>query len=241
MKTNKADMTEKLIINPIGILHSELVYRYETPRQGILAEDTGAEIWLEPHRNFEQAVKDLEGFERLWIIYWFHKSQNWKPLVKPPRQIGKKVGVFSSRSPFRPNPVGLSCVKLIRTEGLKLFISGSDILDGSPVIDIKPYLPYSDSFPDSATGWVETDLRNIFEVTFSQESLKYAENLKKEQDVNLKSYAKIQLQFDPADTSRKRINSMENELFCLDYQKWQILYRIDTIKRKVLVTEIRTK
>jgi tRNA-Thr(GGU) m(6)t(6)A37 methyltransferase TsaA len=104
---------------------------------------------LERNRNFEQALKDLEGFERIWVIYLFHLNDSWKPMVTPPRNKGKKVGVFASRSPHRPNGIGLSCVTLNRIEGLNIYISNSDILDGSPVLDIKPYLPWSDSFPDS--------------------------------------------------------------------------------------------
>jgi len=135
-------MSNYILIKPIGILHSELIQRYETPRQGVLAKGSTAVIQLNPKYNFEQAVKDLDGFDRIWIIYQFHLNKNWKPLVTPPRHTRNKVGVFATRAPYRPNQIGLSCVKLEKVEGLKIFISESDILDGSPVLDIKPFLPY---------------------------------------------------------------------------------------------------
>ena len=152
-------MNKEFVLKPIGIVESQLKQRYETPHQGVLGGKEISTIHLYPHHNFEQAVKDLEGFERIWIIYLFHLNKNWKPLVTPPRNNGKKVGVFASRAPYRPNNIGLSCVKLKKIDGLKIFISESDILDETPVLDIKPYLPYSDSFPDVNTGWVKTNIR----------------------------------------------------------------------------------
>lgn len=231
-------MNDKVILEPIGILYSEMVDKYETPHQGILESSIISEIRLNPHRNFEQAVKDLDGFDRLWIIYLFHKSMNWKPLVNPPRLLGKKVGVFASRSPHRPNQIGLSCVKLVRVEGLKILISESDILDGTPILDIKPYLPYSDSFPGSATGWVKTELQSIFSVIFDKEAEAYAIKLKNEQKVNLFSYAKIQLEFNPTDTLRKRISVEEDGKYILDYQKWHIHYNVNEKEKIVLIKAI---
>jgi len=241
MEIIQVSMSEKLNIDPIGTLHSELVHRYETPRQGILAGSRIAEIHLNPHRNYEQAVKDLEGFERLWIIYWFHKSLSWKPLVNPPRQLGTKVGVFATRSPFRPNQIGLSCVKLERVEGLRIIISESDILDGSPILDIKPYLPYSDSFPSAATGWVKSRTEEIFEVEFDTEAQNLADQIKESRGVNLFNYASVQLQFDPKNISRKRISTEDNILYKLDYQKWQMIYLVDETQRKVFVKSIAVK
>ena len=148
-------ISEKIIIEPIGIIRSNLSHRYETPRQGVLAGKEVSVIELNPKNNFEQALKYLDGFERIWVLYQFHLNKNWKPLVNPPRHTRKKVGVFATRAPYRPNHIGMSCVKLEKVDGLKIFISESDILDLFPIIDIKPYLPYSDSFPDADTGWVK--------------------------------------------------------------------------------------
>jgi tRNA-Thr(GGU) m(6)t(6)A37 methyltransferase TsaA len=209
----------------------------------MLAKGSKAIIHLNPKNNFEQAVKDLDGFDRLWIIYQFHLNKNWKPLVTPPRHTRNKVGVFATRAPYRPNQIGLSCVKLDKVDGLKIFISESDILDDSPVLDIKPYLPYSDSFPDVKTGWVKSGLENIFKVIIETKAKKIADKLYLKENVNLLSYARVQLEFNPADTSRKRItqtvkkSSKENQ-FVLAYQKWRINYTVDEKNKKVVLTNI---
>ena len=235
-------MINEILLRPIGTLHSELKQRYETPRQGVLAKENNAVVHLIPKNNFEQAVKDLEGFDRIWIIYQFHLNKNWKPLVSPPRHTRKKVGVFATRAPYRPNQIGLSCVKLKKVDGLKIHISESDILDGSPVLDIKPYLPYSDSFPDSKTGWVKSEVENIYEVTFKAKAKKLADKLRKE-NVNLISYARVQLEFNPTDTARKRISqstktNKKGNQFVLAYQHWRINYSVDESTRHVYITNI---
>jgi tRNA-Thr(GGU) m(6)t(6)A37 methyltransferase TsaA len=236
-------MQNEIIFKQIGFLSSELKQRYQTPHQGVLAKNSTAVIHLNPKENFEQSVKDLDGFERIWIIYLFHLNKNWKPLVSPPRYLNGKIGVFATRAPYRPNQIGLSCVKLDKVEGLKVFISESDILDGTPVLDIKPYLPYSDSFPSVKTGWVKSDLTEMFSIVFNAKSKKFAEELKSDKNINLFDYARIQLEFNPTDLSRKRI-SMANpkrydkEIYVLSYQDWQIHYLVDNEKKKVKISDI---
>lgn len=236
-------MTNEIFIKPIGVVHSEIKHRYETPRQGVLAKGSTAIIQLNPKENFEQAVKNLDGFDRIWVIYQFHLNKNWKPLVTPPRHTRKKIGVFATRAPYRPNQIGLSSVKLDKVEGLNIYISESDMLDDTPVIDIKPYLPYSDSFPDVKTGWAKSSLENIYYISINPKVKKTAEKLKTEKDINLLDYARVQLEFNPSDTTRKRIKKLEsisndNPYFVLSYQDWQIRYLVDEINKKVQITEI---
>jgi len=236
-------MKIEITLNPIGFLQSDLKQRYETPRQGVLAKGSSAIIHLNPKQNFEQALRDLDGFDRVWIIYQFHLNKNWKPLVTPPRHTRKKVGVFATRAPYRPNQIGLSCVKLDKVDGLKIHISESDILHGSPILDIKPYLPYSDSFPDVKTGWAKSDIAEMYNVTFSFKAKITAEELKSEKDVNLFDYARIQLEFNPTDLSRKRISKSivkksGDEIFALSYQDWQIHYIVDELKNRVKIFDI---
>jgi len=236
--------TKEIIVTPIGYIHSEQVYRYETPRQGVLASGNISVIELLPNKNFEQAVKNLTGFDRVWVLYNFHLNKNWKPLVTPPRHTREKVGVFATRAPYRPNQIGMSCVKLERVEGLKIYISESDILDGSPVIDIKPYLPYSDSFPNSATGWVKSGLENIYEVVFSKKALEQTGWLKIHSKINLVNFARLQLEFNPTDSTRKRIVELDQRTasvkkkFVLAYRTWRIAYLVDEAKKKVSIKEI---
>jgi len=237
---------EELIINPIGVLESELEHRYETPRQGILSEGIISVIRLFPKNNFEQALKDLEGFERIWVIYQFHLNKNWKPLVTPPRHTRSKIGVFATRSPHRPNHIGLSCVKLEKIEKLNIYISGSDILNGSPILDIKPYLPYSDSFPSSKTGWVKNGLETIYKVALESKAANQTEWIKKNSKINLVNFAKLQLEFSPTDASRKRISNILDENlnptnnYVLAYRTWRIIYLVVENKKEVIIKEIKT-
>jgi len=243
--------TEEIIITPIGYIRSEQVNRYETPRQGVLAKGNTSVIELLPNKNFEQALQNLNGFDRIWVLYQFHLnacppngSTGWKPLVTPPRHTREKIGVFATRAPYRPNHIGMSCVKLEKIERLKVFISESDILDGSPVLDIKPYLPYSDSFPDAATGWVKNGLENIYEVIFSKKAKEQAGWLQKNAKINLVNFVRLQLEFNPTDASRKRIIQLEHKTssikgkFILAYRTWRISYQVDEAKKKVSVKEI---
>jgi tRNA-Thr(GGU) m(6)t(6)A37 methyltransferase TsaA len=217
------------------------MHRYETPRQGILAGKVVSVIKLNPKNNFQQALKYIEGFDRIWVIYQFHLNKNWKPLISPPRHTRKKVGVFASRAPYRPNQLGISCVKLEKVEGLNIYISESDMLDGSPVIDIKPYLPYSDSFPDAATGWVKKDSDNIFEVIFEPKADLQCKWLKDNADINLINFSRLQLEFNPVDTTRKRVSlNADNASFTLAYRTWRIKYHVNEPEKKIFINEIKS-
>lgn len=144
---------------PMGIIHSPYTKRIDAPHQSTVVEGTesgnAAEAKLELLDWVDvRALKDIEGFERLWILFAFHLSQGWTPLVKPPRG-GPKRGVYATRSPHRPNGIGLSAVELLRVEGRILHLRGVDLLDGTPVLDIKPYVPYADAFPEAKAGWID--------------------------------------------------------------------------------------
>ncbi len=147
------------IYQPIGILHSPYTNRIDAPHQATVVEgtETGeyaiATLHLEDWVD-EQVLQDLDGFERVWLIFAFDRSQGWKSKVKPPRG-GPKRGVFATRSPHRPNSIGLSAVELIKVKGRILYLKGVDLLDQTPVLDIKPYVPYADSFPDAKAGWID--------------------------------------------------------------------------------------
>ena len=237
-------ISDKIIIEPIGIIRSKLSHRYETPRQGVLAGEEVSVIELNPKNNFEQALKYLNGFERIWVLYQFHLNKNWKPLVNPPRHTRKKVGVFATRAPYRPNHIGLSCVKLEKVEGLKIFISESDLLDGSPIIDIKPYLPYSDSFPDADTGWVKKDFINIFKVDFKPKAKEQCNWLNGNAKINLACFATLQLEFNPTDATRKRISILEKnghtkkKFYVLAYRTWRINYTVNEKNKTVSIQKI---
>ena len=149
----------QLQLEPIGIVRSAYVQRHGTPRQpGMESANEvaqGGSIELFAHRVDPAALQDLERFSHLWVISWFHlNGPHKKSLVRPPRG-GPKRGVLSTRAPHRPNPIGLSAVRLVRIEGLQVHVADLDLLDGTPVLDLKPYIPDYDAIPEATRGWLE--------------------------------------------------------------------------------------
>ena len=148
-------------LEPIARIRTDFPDKFGIPRQGGLIEALKAEIIFEPKYRDPSALRGLEGYSHIWLIWQFSESvlESWSPTVKPPRLGGnKRMGVFATRSPFRPNPLGLSCVKiediaLSTPEGPVLRVAGADLMDGTPIYDIKPYLPHIDSHPEAASGF----------------------------------------------------------------------------------------
>ena len=142
------------------IAHIETPFKekFGVPRQAGLV-DYEARVVFEPDYRVAEAVRGLEEFDYVWLVWQFHLvgCQDWSPTVRPPRLGGnKRVGVFATRSPFRPNPIGLSCVRLLRIEqGPVLIVAGADLVDGTPILDIKPYLAYADCHPDARSGFAQ--------------------------------------------------------------------------------------
>ena len=152
-------MTSPLSLQPVGILHSPYKEKFAVPRQPGLVPSARARLELLPPCNDAQTLRGIEQFSHLWLIFQFHEcaSQGWHPTVRPPRLGGnERVGVFASRSPFRPNGLGLSVVQLlgVHQQGPRLWLelAGIDLVDGTPILDIKPYVPYADSHPQACGG-----------------------------------------------------------------------------------------
>ena len=164
-------------MQPIAHFHSPFTSKFGIPRQSGLVEQLTGEIVFEPkYRNID-AVRGLEDFSHLWIIWEFsaNKTLGDSLTVRPPRLGGnRRMGVFATRSPFRPNPIGLSCVHIINIEnderrGPVIHVSGADLMDGTPILDIKPYIPYCDSKPDARSGFVEQTAWNPLHVELSEQ------------------------------------------------------------------------
>ena len=160
-------------IKPIAYIRSDFVEKFGIPRQSNLA-DTRAEIHFLPEYQNADALREIEAYDYLWLIWEFSESirDTWSPTVRPPRLGGnRRVGVFATRSPFRPNAIGLSSVKLDDIGkhpefGTVLYISGADLMDNTPIYDIKPYLPFTDSHPDAFGGFTDTLPEYMLEVEF---------------------------------------------------------------------------
>ncbi len=195
---------------PIGVIESCFKEKFGIPRQPGLARSAPAVIRLDKKDPFlAQSLRRLEEFSHLWVIYVFHEhgSRNWKPSIRPPRLGGaEKVGVLASRSPHRPNPIGLSAVELVKVDlddpaGVAIHVRGGDFLDGSPVLDIKPYLPYADSIPEASAGWADEPItKTPVEFTaLAEEKIAASENAEQ-----LRTMITEVLELDPRPAFQKR-------------------------------------
>lgn len=144
-----------LTLKPIGFIRTEQRVKFQARHQPAEAGEECNVLELLPGQDFELAVRDLAGFERVWLVWWFHRNEGWRPLVLPPRGPAQRRGVLATRSPHRPNALGMTPVRLLGVEGRKLLLGPCDLVDGTPVFDIKPYVPAYDSFPDARAGWIE--------------------------------------------------------------------------------------
>ncbi len=144
-----------LTLEPIGYVRTTLATKTEAVRQPRAGGNAIGRIELLPGRNFEHALLDLDGWDYIWVLFWFHFNEGWRPKVLPPRSLSGRKGVFGTRSPHRPNPLGLSAVKLERIDGLSLYVADIDMLDGTPVLDIKPYVAYTDAIAATENGWLD--------------------------------------------------------------------------------------
>lgn len=148
-------------MTPVGVVRSPFREKFGIPRQPGLAAQVESVVELLPPFDRPESVAELAGFSHLWLIFVFHATaeRGWRPTVRPPRLGGnRRVGVFASRSTHRPNPIGLSVVELVSVDlsgGVRLTVRGADLLDGTPVLDIKPYLPFVDAVPDARSGYVD--------------------------------------------------------------------------------------
>jgi len=193
--------------------------------QGVLSDAEGY-IELVKGFNYEQGLKDLEGFEYIWVLYVFHHNSNWKPLTNPPYSDGKgKKGVFATRSPYRPNPVGISCVKLDRVVANRVYLSASDLLNNTPVIDIKPYIADYDSFPNARRGWLDNVVKNVFSIVYETTAAAKIAYLKRHH-VDLHGVIASQLQHNPHDQTRNKFVKMADGLL-LRFKSWRVIFEID--------------
>ena len=170
--------SQEFTMQPVARIRSEFAEKFGVPRQSGLVEELEAEIVFEPAYRNPDALRGLEEFSHVWLIWVFDRAvrETWSPTVRPPRLGGNaRMGVFATRSPFRPNPIALSCVKLagIRqtAAGPVIRVLGADLVDGTPILDIKPYIPYADSHPDAMGGFASVPAGETLEVVIPPELL----------------------------------------------------------------------
>ena len=224
---------------PIGRYRAEAGRKYDVPRQGYLNAGRPGVVELEAGRGFEQALRDLAGFERLWLVFHFHRNSGWRPTVSPPvpPRDGRRVGVFASRSPYRPNPIGLTCVRLLAVDGLRLTVDEADLVDGTPILDIKPYIPRADAFPEARAGWVDEQAPDLWTVVESARFHEQAARILAWQGPDLAATAALQLRENPFDGSRKRVE-VAGDSGVLSIRMFRIHFAIDAVARAITLEAV---
>lgn len=227
-----------LTLEPIGVLHCARQTKVEAPRQPAAAQGLDGIIELLPGRNYEHALEDLQGWERIWVIFWFHHNAGWRPKVLPPRSDSGRKGVFATRAPHRPNPLGLSVLRLQRVEGLQVHVHDVDLLDGTPVLDIKPYVPYSDAFPDARSGWLAADPQPAHTVRFTPEAEAQLAWIAARSPLPLRERITATLSLGPQPHPYRRIRRGRDGSLQLAVQDWRMPFTAQD--RDVLVQRVIT-
>jgi tRNA-Thr(GGU) m(6)t(6)A37 methyltransferase TsaA len=227
-----------LTVVPIGVIHTPFPDRVSAPRQTYVARDVEGTIVLDPGRGFEHALADLAGWEYLWVLYWFHLNEGWRPKVLPPRSRVRR-GVFATRSPHRPSPIGMSVVRLVRVDGLSVHVRGVDMVDGTPVLDLKPYLAAADSIPGAGAGWLTTpDPVAPFEVVWSDRARDQVAWLRAEHGVDLVARVEKTLAFGPEPHPYRRIRR-DDRGSCLAVRDWRVRFDVEE-GRRIRVVAVQT-
>jgi tRNA-Thr(GGU) m(6)t(6)A37 methyltransferase TsaA len=229
----------QFVCEPIGIIHTGKVVKFDTPHQpsdGVTEQNI---IELYPGRRLGQGLKDLEGFERIWLIWWFDRNPNWRPLVTPPRGPAKRRGVFATRSPHRPSPIGITAVPLIAIEGHRIIVGNTDLLDRTPILDIKPYISAVDSFPDQRQGWLEEIAEELerparYTVSLAPEAHEQVEWLRREWGVEFIAKTVEILRRTPHRSRIHRISAPREGVFRLSSGGWRVFFTVAGLEVTVL-------
>ena len=206
------------------IAHIESVYKskFGVPRQAGLV-DIEAQIVFEKEYRVVEAVRGLEEFDYVWLIWGFHlvEREGWSPTVRPPRLGGnKRMGVFATRSPFRPNPLGLSSVRLLRVDvesdnAPVLYITGADLVDGTPIYDIKPYIPYADSHPDARGGFAQQAPEKVLSVVIP-------DSLRQQLPDTMQATLQETISLDP----RPHYQDDPQRIYSMSFDRWEVKFRV---------------
>lgn len=236
------ELPESYSFPVVGVMHSCFMAKFGVPRQpGLIQEATGY-IELRPPYNQPNTVRGLEDFSHIWVLFVFHHNirEGWKATVRPPRLGGdKRIGVFASRSPFRPSPLGLSVLELLNVELkdhgiIRLHVKGQDIVNGTPVVDIKPYVPYTDALPDAHGGFASSSPDgNALPVMVSKEAERHFEQLERRGLKSFRELAKRVIAADP----RPAYQREEGRVYGVFLSGYEVVWKI--VDDKALVTEIR--
>lgn len=213
-----------ITIEPVARMRSDFATKFGIPRQSGLVQDLRSTIVFEPKYRNPEALRGIEGYDYLWLIWQFSEAvrKEWSPTVRPPRLGGNaRMGVFATRSPFRPNSLGLSCVRLLEVEhtqefGTVLHVGGADLMDGTPIFDVKPYVPYADSHPDAKGGFTDGAGEYLLQVDFPQTLLEKLPEEKRSAAVGVLSH-------DPRPSYQRK----PGRIYGLSFAGWDIRFTVD--------------
>lgn len=224
---------------PIGIARTPFKERLDAPRQAVEGKDALGTIELEPNRDFEDALDGLATFTHVWVLFAFHLNVGvWNPKVLPPRSRVGKLGLFASRSPHRPNPIGMSAVELLGVEGLIVRVRGLDILDGSPVFDLKPYIAYADAIPSAGDGWLAKDPALPWSILWDAPAADRAAWIEAK-GVEIRREIDARLALGPQAHAYRRIKTAQGRAR-LAWKDWRAYFRSDEATRTIVVETIET-
>jgi len=226
-----AEPARALTLEPIGYVRAALATKVEAARQPRASGGFPGRIELLPGRHFEHALSDLAEWRYIWVLFWFDRNEGWRPKVLPPRSRSGRKGVFATRSPHRPNPLGLSAVRLERVDGLTLHVRDVDMLDGTPVLDIKPYVAYTDAIAEAGGGWLANadaprDPIAELEVLWAPAAVEQAEWIEARTGLPLRERATGTLALGPVPHPYRRIRR-EQDGFTLCVKDWRLRFGVD--------------
>ena len=239
-KNHTANDAGSYTFGVIGTIQSRAQYHYEVPRQSVYAATGAFLLWSDP--LYSRAAEDLQGFDRIWLVWVFNlnKHTNWHPKVRVPVPAERDMySVFATRSPYRPNPIGISAVELkaITPEGLQL--GSCDLLDGTAVLDVKPYIPEVDAFPDSKAGWRDRIDRNVYLIEWSARASDQADFIVEYGGIDLKNLCSVQLAVRPTDKSRKRLEFDDScNMWILHCRTWKIFFKHCEAEKAIFISHI---
>ncbi len=220
-----------LNITPIGFIRSGKPLKFDARHQPDEKQAETNILEMIPGDKYQKALKDLAGFDRIWLIWWFHRNTDWRPEVLPPRGPSKRRGVFATRSPHRPNPIGITPVQLIEIKKGKLVLGPCDLVEGTPVFDIKPYIPSYDSFPESKAGWIDEvdaalSIPPAFAVEFTPLASEHMTWLRDHWSIDFRARLLEILSRDPTPHRTRRIRSRHGDLFDIGCGAWYAVFEV---------------
>ncbi len=227
---------------PIGYIETPFKERFGTPRQPSLVPSSWGLLKLRANLNLYGSLEGLEGFSHAWLIFVFHENANKvvRAKIHPPRMEGEKIGLFATRTPHRPNPIGLSAVKIEKVETDRVYFSGVDLVDGTPILDLKPYLPSSDCLPQALSGWTGSRLERQIQVEFSDSALADLRARTGDQAERFRAAIKELLELDPRPVFYRGTAENPNpytDLYGFRFDDLNVVYRM--VGTLATVTEIQ--